>query len=84
MTKAHSLSIVARGINTTHQTLVITKEEDGDTSYHADGIEKALLVEPVGQVKFVEPLCESKHVENRGALCSALGVRRILVVLDEG
>ena len=51
MTKLHRLLIVIdRTVDTTHHTLVITKEEDGETCNTVDGNEKATLLKFVDHI----------------------------------
>lgn len=51
MTKFHGILIVIFGVvNTTHHTLVITKEENGQGSHAIDSNEKAALLELVNDV----------------------------------
>ena len=51
MTEFHGILIVVLGVvNTTHHTLVITKEENGQGSHAIDSDEKATLLELVNDV----------------------------------
>ena len=51
MTELHSgLIVIQRAIDTTHHTLIITEEEDGETSNAVDGNEKATLLEFVDHI----------------------------------
>lgn len=50
ISKTHQFSIVSVGVHATHQTLVVTKEENGYASSQADDIEERLFVVSVGEV----------------------------------
>ena len=51
MTELHSrMIVIQRTIDTTHHTLVITEEEDGETSNAIDSNEKATLLESVDHI----------------------------------
>lgn len=61
VTKAHELDVVSRGVDTTHQTLVIAEEEDGDSGDEADHVEEATLLQLVGDIVLAEPALELAH-----------------------
>lgn len=59
--EAHELGIVAGGVDTAHQTLVVTKEEDGQASDEADGVEQLALVQLVGDIVLGQRLVQAGH-----------------------
>ena len=51
MTEFHrSLVVVDSSVDTTHHTLIITEEENGETGNAIDGNEKSTLLEPMADV----------------------------------
>lgn len=50
VTVTHEFCIVACSVDTTHQTLVVTKEEDGQAGDEADGVEQRALVQLMGDI----------------------------------
>lgn len=53
MAEFHGLFVIIRcGVNTTHHTLVITEEEDGQAGNAIDGREKLLFLPSVDHVGF--------------------------------
>ena len=49
--KSHGLGIVAVGVDTTHNTLIITEEEDGKTGHSIDGNQQGALLQPPGHIE---------------------------------
>lgn len=65
MTEFHDLVIVIGGvIDTSHHTLIITEEEDTETSHAVDGDQQTPLLEPVDNIGFWNDI----HGDRRGDL----------------
>lgn len=81
MTEFHGfLVIVQRTIDTTHHTLIISKEEDGETSNTIDGSEKATLFKLMNHVGPGNDV----HVGNYPEYCLSLeDVSLLNVVVEE-
>ena len=51
MAKSHGFSIVAIGVDTAHNPLIITEEEDGKTGHSIDGNQQRALLQPPGHIE---------------------------------
>lgn len=62
-TEAHCRRIVTVVVDTTHDTLVITKEEDRQRGHSIDGYEQRPPLEPASDVEFRDVLhdCEQRN-----------------------
>lgn len=72
MTEVHRLLIVISGVvDTAHHTLIITEEEDGETTDAVDGYEKATLL------KLVHHIVPGYHIHGDVGPVGLIGRRKV-------
>lgn len=61
VSKAHQFGIVPSSVDATHQTLVITKEEDGHACNKTDRVEEGAFVELVRHIVLGQRFAKIRH-----------------------